>query len=32
VRVEGGQVEQGLVDVEHLHTAHRDLLASPGPR
>jgi hypothetical protein len=27
-----GQVEQRLVDVEHLHTAHRDLLALPGPR
>jgi hypothetical protein len=27
-----GQVEQGLVDVEHLDTGHRDLLALPGPR
>ena len=32
VRVQRGQVEQGLADVEHLHTAHRDLLALPGPR
>jgi hypothetical protein len=29
--VHGGKVEQGLVDVEHLHTAHVDLLALPDP-
>jgi hypothetical protein len=32
VRVHGGQVQQGLVDVEHLRAAHGDLLALPGPR
>ena len=32
VRVHRGQVQQRLVDVEHLHTAHRDLLPLPRPR
>jgi hypothetical protein len=32
VRVHRGQVQQGLVDVEHLHAAHRDLRAESGPR
>jgi hypothetical protein len=32
VRVHRREVQQRLVDVEHLHTAHRDLLALPGPQ